>query len=585
MDRSLSFRVLESRDTQWRGNMKGNLVSNSSLRIVALVCAFVLALVYGAVIADALPSEAQAQSAETVYGQTSFTSADTGTTASTLGGSPAGVAVDASGNVYVADLNNNRVLEFPSTCASTGCAATRVFGQASFTSRSSYTGITAATLVNPSGVAVDSSGNVYVADFYEARVVEFPSTCASTGCSATRVFGQTSFTTGYTGLTASTLNSPRSVAVDSTGNVYVVDAANSRVLQFPATCASTGCSATRVFGQSDFTSSSAGVSASTLKNPQGVAVDSGGNVYVADPFNHRVLEFPATCPSTGCSATRVYGQPSFTGASAGTTAQTLSNPTGVAVDSSGNVYVADTQNYRVLEFPSTCPATDCSASAVFGQLSFTSGTNFGPTASSVCAPVGAALDSSGNLYVADYYSRVLRGTPVGATAPGAAPTAPAPAPAPTPETTPPSSPEIAAPPTVPEPPAEPDTLTDSVRADILAAVDRGNAAWAAARQSLDPADLQAGLTGQELSDDAHQIDQLRSAGQRMNSVNISFTVLDVSLDSPNQATVHTQETWTEDVLSSSTGAILRHDPPADYSETYTVNLIDDQWIVSRIQLE
>jgi hypothetical protein len=123
-----------------------------------------------------------------------------------------------------------------------------------------------------------------------------------------------------------------------------------------------------------------------------------------------------------------------------------------------------------------------------------------------------------------------------------------------------------------------------MRADILAAVDRGNAAWAAAQQSLDPADLRSALTGQELSDDTSQLDQLRRLGQRKKVVNTAFTVLDVSLDRATNATVHTQETWSDVVYNAATGAVIRQDPPTSYSETYSVEVVDGQWTVSQIQL-
>src|SRR5438876_56931 len=113
-----------------------------------------------------------------------------------------------------------------------------------------------------------------------------------------------------------------------------------------------------------------------------------------------------------------------------------------------------------------------------------------------------------------------------------------------------------------------------LRIDILAAVDRGNAAWTAGQQSLDPADLRSGLTGQELSDDTSQLDQLRRLGQRKKVVNTAFTVLSMSLDSPTTATVHTQETWSDVVYNSATGAVIRQDPPTSYSETYSVEVID-----------
>ena len=147
--------------------------------------------------------------------------------------------------------------------------------------------------------------------------------------------------------------------------------------------------------------------------------------------------------------------------------------------------------------------------------------------------------------------------------------------------TPPSPPAAVAAPAAPAP----DALTESMRADILAAVDRGNAAWTAAQQSLDPADLQSALTGQELSADSSQLAQFRSAGQRKKPVNTAFTVLDVSLDSPTQSTVHTHETWSDAVYNSTTGALIRQDPPTNYSETYTVDLIDGQWTVSQIRLQ
>jgi hypothetical protein len=128
-------------------------------------------------------------------------------------------------------------------------------------------------------------------------------------------------------------------------------------------------------------------------------------------------------------------------------------------------------------------------------------------------------------------------------------------------------------------------LTDSTRAAILAAVDRANAAWTTAQQSVNPGDLSAGLTGQELSDDTSQINQLRGAGQSKKAVNTAFTVLDVSLVSDTEATVHTTETWSDEVDNARTGAFIRADPATTYAETYTVDLVGDQWIVSNIAVQ
>lgn len=401
----------------------------------------------------------------------------------------------------------------------------------------------------PVGVAVDSSGNVYVADSAHNRVLEFPTTCPSAGCSATRVFGQPSFTAYSTGWSASSLENTQGVAVDSSGNVYVADSA--RVLEFPSSCGSTGCSATRVFGQSSFTSRDSGTTAATLRSVTGVGLDSSNNIYVADTENRRVLEFPSNCAPTGCSATRVFGQPDFTSGAQGLvvtsfspSASNFEAPVGVAVNGGGNVFVVDTGDSRVLEFSSSCASTACSATRVYGQTSFSS-SEAGLNASGLYVPRGAAVDSRGALYVADGNNRVLGGLPAGVDINSAAATSsnpPGPTSVPVDATA--SAPAMAAspptdsvrPPSAPESAAVPDTLSDSLRADILAAGDRGSAAWSAAQQSLDAADLQGGLTGQELSADARQLAQYRSLGQTKKPVNTAFTVLDVSLDSPTQST-------------------------------------------------
>ena len=88
-----------------------------------------------------------------------------------------------------------------------------------------------------------------------------------------------------------------------------------------------------------------------------------------------------------------------------------------------------------------------------------------------------------------------------------------------------------------------------------------------------------------MSNDTSQLAQFRNSGQKRNTVNTAFTVLNVSLDTPTQATVHTRETWSDDVYSNTTGALIRHDPATSYSETYTVDLLDGQWIVSQIDLQ
>ena len=331
-----------------------------------------------------------------VIGQTSLISGSSGTTASTLY-IPEGIAFDSHGNLWVADSDNSRILEFKPPFY-TGESASIVIGQTSFTSGSF--GTTASTLNSPEGIAFDSAGNLWVADSGNNRVLEFSAGNLITNGFATNVIGQTSFTSGSFGTTANTLNSPVGIAFDSAGNLWVADSGNNRILEFTANNLITGASATNVIGQTSFNLGSSGTTANTLHYPEGIAFGSAGNLWVADLGNNRVLEFSANNLITGASATNVIGQTSFNLGSSGTTANTLYSPKGIAFDSAGNLWVADSGNNRVLEFSAGNLITGASATNVIGQTSFTSG-SFGTTANTLNSPVGIAFDSAGNLWVAD----------------------------------------------------------------------------------------------------------------------------------------------------------------------------------------
>jgi serine/threonine-protein kinase len=230
--------------------------------------------------------------------------------------SPRGVAVDTAGNVYLADSGNGRVLEL-------------VVGA------SSPTALPFAGLGGPSGVAVDGTGTVYVTNVGNNRVLKLTAGSSST----------TELT--FTGLN-NPLTSPDGVAVDSAGTVYVTDGAN-RVLKLPA-----GSSNPTV---PPFTG---------LSNPIGVAVDTAGNLYVSDTGNNRVLKL-------GAGSSTQSPLP-FTG---------LNNPDGVAVDAAGNLYVTDRGNNRVLKL--------AAGSSAATRLPFTG----------LQQPEGVAVDGAANLYVVD----------------------------------------------------------------------------------------------------------------------------------------------------------------------------------------
>jgi sugar lactone lactonase YvrE len=170
----------------------------------------------------------------------------------------------------------------------------------------------------------------------------------------------------------------------------VADWGNGRVLEYDAPL-STDRTADRVLGQPDFTSNTAnngGVSANSL-DPSTVALDAQGNLYVADIGNNRVLEYDAPL-TTDRTADRVFGQPDFTSNTAnngGVSANSLYNPIGVALDTQGNLYVTELSNSRVLEYD-TPLSSGTTADRVFGQVDFTHNTpnNGGISANSLYYP-------------------------------------------------------------------------------------------------------------------------------------------------------------------------------------------------------
>ena len=317
------------------------------------------------------------QSASVALGQSSLTAATFGTTASTMNYAT-GVAVDKDGNLWVFDEDSNcRVLEFK-TPFTTGMAASVVIGKPDFTTANCSAAPTASNISWGDGLAFDGSGNLWVADYGNSRVLEFKPTF-SNGMAATLVLGQADMTHGACNqggaASSSTLCSPRHITFDSSGNLWVADGDNNRLLEFKPPF-SNGMVASLELGQpavTAFTSTGATpVSASSLNVPNGLAFDKSGNLWVADWDNNRVLEFK-TPFANGMAATTVLGQAVFTTSTGGAIGSTtLIEPADVAFDSSGNLFVPDMGNNRTLIFAPTF-SNGMAATMVIGQADFTHG--------------------------------------------------------------------------------------------------------------------------------------------------------------------------------------------------------------------
>lgn len=322
--------------------------------------------------------------------------------------SPGAVALGPAGSVVVADTGNHRVMVY-----SDGVAASLVLGQADFTAnsanRADATGIGA-----PLGLAIDYSTEgfpLYASDSQNHRVLAWRSTLRfADGAPADLVIGQVGFNavfanSGGTTPSASSLDTPKGLAVNSEGDLFVADSGNNRVLRFRRPFDQNGKpQANLVLGQSAFfTKGSAFINAGTTNGPSDVAIGPDGRIYVADSINNRVLEFAAGS-TNGAGAVRIFGQPdTVTGALAGqVSAGSLNAPAGIGVDASGILYVADTGNHRVLLFPlgPETPTAGSSASKVVGQANFQDSSE-ASAQTRLRDPADVALGPDGVFYVAD----------------------------------------------------------------------------------------------------------------------------------------------------------------------------------------
>jgi uncharacterized protein YjiK len=280
---------------------------------------------------------------------------------------PRGIAVDSVGNVYVGDCNNNRIRKITSDGVVTTFAGS---GTATFLDATG----TNAGFINPAGVAIDSSGNLYIGGYSDNRIRKITSAGVVTTLAGS---GAVSYGDG-TG-TNSGFNAPQGVCLDSYNNIYVADSGNSRIRKVTPT----GVVST--------------VASTLLNGPTGVTVDLLGNIYIADWYNYRVrkISAPVSVSTFAGSGTATYLD--GVGVNAGFKA-----PRGVAVDLTGNMYIADTNNNSIRKITPTGVVTTFAGS---GTATFLDATG---TSAGFNQPFGLSVDLIGNVYVADTFNHRIR---------------------------------------------------------------------------------------------------------------------------------------------------------------------------------
>lgn len=312
---------------------------------------------------------------------------------------PSATVVDGKGDIYFADTANNEVREISASTGNISVAAGT--GTAGFSGDGSAA--VSAELNAPSGLAVDGAGDLYIADTGNNRV-RFVS--AANGTIST--FAGTG-TAGFAGdggaATSAELNAPQGVFLTAGGNLYIADTGNSAVRSVGLRSGAITTLAGN--GTAGFAGDGGEAVAAQLNAPTAIAADAYGNIFIADTGNQRIREIAAFNSSSGnlggvISTIAGVGTAGFNGDGAAATAY-LSDPSGLAVDAAGDLYVADTGNNLVREISN-------------GQILSVAGTGTaayngdGGTSSSAAlnAPQGIALDGSGDLLIADSGNQVLR---------------------------------------------------------------------------------------------------------------------------------------------------------------------------------
>ncbi|HKD08820.1 MAG TPA: BACON domain-containing carbohydrate-binding protein [Bryobacteraceae bacterium] len=288
--------------------------------------------------------------------------------------SPAGIALDAAGNLYIADTDNARVRTV------SNLVITTVAGDGTQGFSGDGGRAISAQLSSPTGVAVDAAGNLYIADTSNDRVRSVSNRVITTVAGD----GIPGFSGDNSPATGAQLSSPAGIAVDAAGNLYIADTSNARVRRVSNGVITTVAGN----GAPGFSGDNGPATRAQLNSPTGIAVDAAGNLYIADTSNSRVRMV-----SNGVISTVVgNGTPGFSGDNGPAANAQIGSPSAVAVDAAGNLYIADSTYNRVRRVSNGVITTVAGGGTSAGS---------GPATSvQIEAPSGVAVDSAGSLYIA-----------------------------------------------------------------------------------------------------------------------------------------------------------------------------------------
>jgi trimeric autotransporter adhesin len=300
---------------------------------------------------------------------------------------PKTMALDKNGNLYIADHQNHRIRK-----VSTAGIISTVAGNGTAGFSGDGGPATSATLNGPFGVAVDSQGNIFIGDTSNHRLRKVRTDGIITTVAGNGVVGYSG--DGTLG-TQTSLNRPMGIVFDSAGNLYIGDCTNRRLRKLtPAGIISTVAGN----GSTGFSGDGGLAISASFRNVMDVAIDGAGNLYIADFGNHRIRKVSTSGIVTTVAGNGVAG---YSGNGGSATSASLNKPTGVAVDSAGNLYISDSENHQIRKVSSGI------INAIAGNGSRNGDGGLAARAR-LDEPYALIEDTVGNLYICDRWQHVVR---------------------------------------------------------------------------------------------------------------------------------------------------------------------------------
>lgn len=313
---------------------------------------------------------------------------------------PNAIARDSSGNIYIASVNDNQVRKVD--------AATQVITTVAGTGTSGFSGdngLATAAKLNFSGglpgVAVDKTGNIFISDYFNNRIRKVD---ASTKVITTIAGTGTGGYTGDGGLaTSAQINGPAGIVVDQSGNIFFADNNNSVIRRIDGTTKVITTYAGSLLGSGGYSGDNGPATSAGLNYPEAIALDRSGNLYIADEYNYAIRKVNAS--TKVITTVAGSGTSGFSGDGGAATAAKIGFATGVIVDYSGNIYISDKGNQRIRKVTA---ATNVISTVAGTGIAGYSGDGATASAAQVSSPATLQADATGNVYICDANNNRVR---------------------------------------------------------------------------------------------------------------------------------------------------------------------------------